>query len=411
MRKTSGDPMSFGVLSLIALAGLAGPLLGGSGRLLVPAVVGELLAGLLLGRSGFAWLNPDQPTTAFLSEIGFAMVMLAAGMHVPLRHTALLTRARRGALAAITTGILAIAAGQLAARITHVSHPSLYAVVLASGSAAVLVPCLEEFGLLANGDALVVAAQVAIADIASIIAVPLVLRPGRAADAALGILLVTLAALAVFLGLHQLRGREWVRRLRRRSKQREWALDLRLSLLVLFVLCWITVRTGASILIAGFAVGLIVAATGGPKRLSRQVTGVAQGFFIPLFFVVLGAKIDVGALVHQRSLIELTLLLVFLNGAIHAAAALATRQSLAAGLAATAQLGVPAAVVSLGLQEGVISPGTGAALMAAGLASIAISTCGVALLARQTRTHEPSSNAANSGHQGVSRPADVLQSR
>ena len=168
--------MSFGVLSVIVLAGLAGPLLGASGRVFVPVMVGELLAGLVLGASGFRWLNPDQPTTAFLADIGFAMLMFAAGMHVPIRHPALLPRIRRGALAALLTASLAIAAGVMAARVTHVGHPGIYAVVLASGSAAVLVPCLDEFGLLHDGTALVVAAQVALADVASIVAVPLVLR-------------------------------------------------------------------------------------------------------------------------------------------------------------------------------------------------------------------------------------------
>jgi len=375
--------MSFGVLTVIVAAGLAGPLLGAGGRLLVPVVVGELLVGLVLGHSGFGWLHPGQPTLAFLADIGFAMLMLAAGMHVPLRQPGLLPRIGRGALAMGVTAVLAIAAGWAAARAAHVPHPAIYAVVLGSGSAAVLVPCLDEFGLLSDGTALTVAAQVALADVVSIVAVPLVLRPSGAWEALGGIALVSACALGILLVLRLLHGRRWVQRLRARSKQREWALDLRLSLVVLFALCWITVRTGASILIAGFAVGLVVAAVGGPKRLSRQVTGIGQGFFVPLFFVVLGARIDVRALVHERSLVELAVLLTVLDVAIHLGGALLSGQPLAAGLAATVQLGVPAAVVSLGLQERVVSAGAGAAIMVAALASIAVSTSGVALIARR----------------------------
>lgn len=375
--------MSFGVLTVVVAAGLAGPLLGAGGRLLVPVVVGELLVGLVLGHSGFGWLHPDQPTLAFLAEIGFAMLMLAAGMHVPLRQPGLLPRIGRGALATGITAVLAIAAGWAAARAAHVPHAAIYAVVLGSGSAAVLVPCLDEFGLLSDGTALTVAAQVALADVASIVAVPLVLRPSRAWEALGGIALVSACALGILLTLRLLHGRRWVQRLRARSKQREWALDLRLSLVVLFALCWIAVRTGASILIAGFAVGLVVAAVGGPKRLSRQVTGIGPGFFVPLFFVVLGARIDVRALVHERSLVELAVLLVVLDVAIHLGGALLSGQPLAAGLAASVQLGVPAAVVSLGLQERVVSAGAGAAIMVAALASIAVSTAGVALIARR----------------------------
>jgi Kef-type K+ transport system membrane component KefB len=381
--------MSFGVLTVIVLAGLAGPLLGAGGRVLVPVVVGELLGGLLVGRTGFRWIHPDEPTLAFLAAIGFAMLMFSAGMHVPLREPALLRCIRRGALAALLVGGLAVGAGWLAARLAHVGHPGIYAVVLGSGSAAVLLPTLAEFRLLGDGTAMVVAAQVAIADVASIVAVPLVLRPQRAWHALLGAALVVICSIAILLVLRAMRAHGWIRELRRRSKKRAWALDLRLVLLVLFTLCWISVRTGGSILIAGFAVGLIVAAVGGPKRLSRQVTGIAQGFFVPLFFVVLGARIDVRTLVHQRNLVGLVVVLVAVDIAIHAVGALGTRQPVAAGLAATVQLGVPAAVVSLGLQEGLFSAGVGAAIMVVALASIGISTVGVAILARRAASASP----------------------
>lgn len=375
--------MSFGVLVVIVLAGLAGPLLGAGRRVLVPVVVGELLAGLVLGRSGFGWLHPDEPTTAFLADIGFAMVMFTAGMHVPLGNPALVRRLGRGAFAALVVAAVAVPAGWLAAHLAHVGHPGVYAVVLGSGSAAVLVPALEELHLLDAPVALVAAAQVAVADVAGIVAVPLVLSPGRAWHVALGTMLIAVCAVAVLFALRRLRGRSWIRTLRQRSKRRAWALDLRLSLLVLFALCWIAVRTGASILIAGFAIGLVVAAVGGPKRFSRQVTGIAQGFFVPLFFVVLGARIDVRAFVEHGSLIELAVLLLVFDVAVHAIGAAVSRQPVSAGLAATAQLGVPTAVVSLGLQSGLLSAGTGAAIMVAALASIAVCTVGVALLARR----------------------------
>ena len=152
-------------------------------------------------------------------------------------------------------------------------------------------------------------------------------------------------------------------------------------------------RTGASILIAGFAIGLVVAAVGGPKRFSRQVTGIGQGFFVPLFFVVLGARIDVRAFVEHGTLIELALLLIVFDVAIHAVGAASSRQPVAAGLAATAQLGVPTAVVSLGLQGRLFSAGTAAAIMVAALASIGISTVGVALLARRAAPPPSVANA------------------
>jgi Kef-type K+ transport system membrane component KefB len=383
--------VSFGILSIIVLAGLGGPLLSASERVLVPVIVGELLAGLVVGRSGFGWVHPAEPTTAFLAAIGFAMLMFAAGMNVPVRQPELARELGRGAAAAALGGALAVVGGLLTARAAGLSHAGIYVVLLASASAAVLVPSLEEAGLLVRPEGLVVAAQVAIADVAAIVAVPIVLKPSRTTDALLGALAVSACAAALYLVVQALRGAQWVRRVRRLSKRRGWALDLRLALLVLFGLAWLATRIGTSILIAGFAVGLVVAATGGPKRLSRQVTGVAQGFFVPLFFVVLGARIDVRELTTSGVLLELAALLVAFNVGARLVTAVVTRQPLAAGLAATVQLGVPAAVVALGLQEDVFSAGVGAAIMVAALASIAISGVGVSRLHRRLARDESSS--------------------
>jgi len=233
-------------------------------------------------------------------------------------------------------------------------------------------------------EALVVIAQVTVADVAAILAVPLALQPDRAANAALGGLLIAGCALALFFVARSLRPRPWVHRLRKRSKQRGWALDLRLSLAILFGLAWIAQQSDTSVLLAGFGMGLVVAAIGGPKRLSTQVRGVAEGFFVPLFFVVLGARLDVSALLDHPDLLLVTVTLVVLNLVIHALAALATRQPPAAGLIATAQLGVPAAVVQIGLQEHVLTPALGAAVTVAALATLGLCALGTNLLARQT---------------------------
>ena len=130
-------------------------------------------------------------------------------------------------------------------------------------------------------------------------------------------MLVALCVLALYAVVRLVHHRPWVRQVRRLSKSRGWALDLRLSLLILFGLAWVAQSTGTSVLVAGFGVGLMVAAIGGPKRLSRQVTGVAQGLMVPLFFVVFGARLDLRALARHRSLLALAVELLVLNLVVH----------------------------------------------------------------------------------------------
>jgi Kef-type K+ transport system membrane component KefB len=328
-------------------------------------------------------VHADNATLSFLADAGFAMLMLTVGMHVPLRDGRLRRGLARGALAAAVAGLAAPLGGLAVAELAGTGHVAIYAVLLASGSAAIVLPTLRERKL-DGPEAMVVIAQVTVADVASILAVPLVLQPSRATNAALGGLLVAGCALVVFFVGRALRPQPWVHRLRKRSKQRGWALDLRLALAVLFGLAWIAQEHGTSVLLGGFAMGLVVAGIGGPKRLSAQVRGIAEGFFVPLFFVVLGARLDISALFGHPDLLLVAGSLIVLNLVIHAVAALVTRQPPAAGLIATAQLGVPAAVVQIGLQEHVITPALGAAVTMAALATLALCALGTALLARRT---------------------------
>ncbi len=373
--------MSFGILALVVAAGLLGPLLSGLGRGLVPVVMGELAAGIVIGRTGFGWVDAGQPTLAFLADVGFAMLMFAAGMHVPLRDTRLLGALRRGAVAALLVAVGAAAGGIGVAELSGTGHAAIYALLLATGSAAVVLPVLQEAGP-SGPDALVVMAQVTLADVATIIALPIVLQPDRAWRAALGGVVVTAAALGM-LGLARLtKRRPWVFRLRKLSKRRDWALDLRVALVALFVLAYLATRIGTSVLIAGFAAGLIVAWVGGPKRLSRQVTGVGAGFLIPLFFVVLGARLDLRVLAERPSRLVVAGGLLAASLIVHLVVARITGQSLPAGLVASAQLGVPAGVAALGLSQGIIDPGVAGAIVVAALGSLAACGVGAALRAR-----------------------------
>jgi Kef-type K+ transport system membrane component KefB len=368
------------VLALIVCVGLAGPALATVRPLLLPVVVGEIMAVIVIGKTGFQWLDTTNVTLLFLSSVGFAMLMFSAGMHVPIRDWELFGSIRRGALAAGVATVLAIPGGFLLSRFQGADHPAVFALLLATGSAAILLPVLDDAGMLGRPDGLTVLAQVTVADVASIVALPLVLEPSLAVRSVLGTLAVVACALVILVAAHFVRGLGLVRRVRRLSKQYRWAMDLRVSLLVLFALAWLATRIGTSILIAGFAVGLMAAWLGGPKRFSRQVVGVAQGLFVPLFFVVLGAQINLRAIGDRPSLIGLAAAIVGLNVVVHLVAAVVTRQAPAAGLAATAQLGVPAAVVAVGLQQGVIDPGVGGAIIAAALASVGLTVVGVSML-------------------------------
>src|SRR5580658_5149458 len=168
--------MSFGILVVVVLAGLGGPLLGLLSHRFVPVVVGEILAGILVGPTVTGAVHPDAATISTLGEVGFAMLMLTVGMHLPLRDRRLAGAVRAGVAAALLVCVLALPAGLLAGAIAGGGHAAVYAVLLASGSAAVLLPAIQE-SRLAGREALEVMVQVTVADVLTILSVPIVLQP------------------------------------------------------------------------------------------------------------------------------------------------------------------------------------------------------------------------------------------
>src|ERR1700749_4063674 len=118
-----------------------------------------------------------------------------------------------------------------------------------------------------------------------------------------------------------------------------------MSLIILFSLAALAQQTHISIMLAGFSFGLVTAAIGEPRRLAKQLFAVTEGFFGPLFFVWLGAGLQLRNLVDHPSIIVL-------GGCLGAGAPLAPLAPVALpqpvpyAMLATAQLGVPVAAAT-----------------------------------------------------------------
>src|SRR5215472_3406026 len=132
---------------LLVLAGLLGPLLAAGRRPLVPVLVGELIAGAILGRTGLHWIEPSAQPYPIFSALGFAMLMLAAGTEVDIRSSLLRHSLPRGGLALIAALAAGVPLGVAISALLGVGHPQLLVVLLAGSSAAVALPTIQERGL------------------------------------------------------------------------------------------------------------------------------------------------------------------------------------------------------------------------------------------------------------------------
>ncbi|RIU23307.1 cation:proton antiporter, partial [Mycobacteroides abscessus] len=129
----------FPTLAIVVIVGMIGPLLALNTRLRIPVVIGELLAGIIIGRTGFGWIDAFDPTFKMFADVGFALVMFVAGTHVPVRDKTMRASLPQAALRAIVVGAVAAVLGVLLANVFHTGHAPLYAVLIASSSAALVL--------------------------------------------------------------------------------------------------------------------------------------------------------------------------------------------------------------------------------------------------------------------------------
>ncbi len=108
----------------------------------------------------------------------------------------------------------------------------------------------------------------------------------------------------------------------------------------------------------------------------RKLDAVGYGVFVPVFFVVSGVQLDVGALLSGGTALAsvpvflLALLLARGLPALLYRPLVGTRDAVAAGLLQATSLPIVVAATGIGVQLGVLGPATGAALVVAGLLSV-----------------------------------------
>jgi Kef-type K+ transport system membrane component KefB len=379
--------VSFATLALIVAVGMLGPLLAARTAWNIPVVVGELVGGLVIGASGFRLVDATEPSFSLLASIGFGLTMFVVGARVPVRDATVRVALLRSALGAALVGIVAAVLAVLLSAVFGTGHAVLYGVVIASSSAALVLPMIGALRM-SGPSVLRLTVQVAIADAVCIVALPLAIDPPHAARAALGVGIIAACSVVLYLVLRFLDRHGYRHRLHELSERRRFALELRINLLLLFALAAVAAFTDVSIMLAGFALGLVIGAIGEPRRLTRQLFGITEGFFGPLFFVWLGASIDLADLAAHPSMIVLGVCLG-LAGIVAHLAARATGLPWLLSVMSAGQLGVPVAAAALGVQLRLLAPGEDAALLLGALITVASTTIAASIYTHRNGSRPP----------------------
>lgn len=378
-------PFELSVLFFLQLAVILGVcrLVGAIAvRLGQPQVVGEMIAGVLLGPSFFGMLQPAWQAALFppeskailfaVSQVGLAVYMFLVGVEFDLR---LIKSRARSAAAVSLSGIIApFLLGAGAAWLLSPHYPlftekaSTLEAMLFLGAAMcitafpMLARIIYERGLSGTSLGTLTLAAGSIDDAAAWCVLAIVLA-SFAGDPMIAVLAIGggLAYVVVvrFAGMPILR--TMARRCEATGEMTHAMLGAVLFLVMLGA--WFTDAVGIYAVFGAFALGVAVPKGFFAKALQTHLEKMTTAFLLPLFFVFSGLNTKI-SLIVSFELLGITLLLLLLailgKGVACAGAAWMTgeppRDALAIGALMNARGLMELIILNIGLQRGVITP-------------------------------------------------------
>ncbi len=377
------------LLIVIALAFIVPLLLIRFKRLRLPIVVGEILAGIVIGRSGFGWVTHGEPLLTLLAEFGFVFLMFLAGTEIDFanlkveRTGNLSDRGARserpatgahghrrvgpfsiGLLSFLLTLALSTVVGLVLMRLGLVRNPWMMALIMSTTSLGVVMPVLKEQGLTRGrfGQTILIAAL--IADFATMLLITIVVAT-VSHGLRLDILLISVLFVVFFI-LYRLGIMDSVQAVRRRLDDLSHAtarLKIRGAFTVMLLFVVLAETLGAEIILGAFIAGAMLSliSTREDMEAMHQLEAVGFGFFIPIFFIMVGANFNLGVLISSPGALLLLPFLVLAAFLVKMLPALffrlqfTWRETFSAGFLLSSRLSLIVAASAIGLQLGIIS--------------------------------------------------------
>jgi Kef-type K+ transport system membrane component KefB len=285
------------LIGLLAVMLGAATLLGALARRVgQPAVLGELLAGVVLGGSVLGLVDPRQPALHLLGEIGVVLLLFEIGLETDVGQ--LVRVGAAAAVVAVVGVVLPFALGYGVGRLLGLSglQSVLAGATLTATSVGITARVLADLGRLHEPESRIILGAAVLDDVLGLVILAVVtgLTEGQEVSA-LEIVRVTAVAFG-FLGGTLLLGRflmPWVVRAIRRLALPGWPTVL--AVLLAFGLAWSAAAAGSALIIGAFAAGLLLRGTAEVREIERGVAPLGY-FLVPLFFVTVGAAVDVRVL-------------------------------------------------------------------------------------------------------------------
>ncbi len=390
------EARSFAPLLVVLMLAFVVPLLLSSvrGRLVIPIVVGEILAGMIVGRSGFGWVLPDNGALNLLKELGFVLLMFLSGMEIDFRslrgtdspQTRQSSHWSPLVLAVLNFGATLLLAGAFAWSLKWIgatTDPWMMGLILSTTALGVVVPILKEAGLSQTLFGQTILLATVIADFVTMFLISVlvaVISRGLTAE----ILLVFLLFVAFFFAARFgsfLSRIEWLQRAIEELSHATAQIKVRAAFSTLLIFVVLAENLGIEIIVGAFLAGAVVALLRTPedRALSSQLEAIGFGFFIPIFFIMVGVEFHLPALLSSTGALLSVPLLLIAAIAVKVIPAVVFRlnhtwrETLAAGILLCPRLSLIIAAAAIGEKLGIIDESVNAGIVLVAIVTVTVS--------------------------------------
>ncbi len=384
------------VMSIAALAPIVSRLIPGR----PPQVLFLIIGGIVIGPHvlGFA----DTADIELVAGLGLGFLFLLAGYELDPR----LLREKAGHQALLAWGISAVVAVLVVGGLELLGFVTAFvpmSIALTTTALGTLLPILREQGALVGRFGRFIFAAGAVGELVPILAISLFLGAYRTWWEAL--IIASIAGLALVLSLLiRLAAGTRVAAIIGENRSATSQSTLRITVVLLVGLLLITQRFGVEAALGAFFAGMVLRGTStvGHRELDEKLDAVGYGFFIPVFFVSSGMALDVVSIIENP--LRLLVFFVLLLAVRGLPALLVYRKTLTGSerlemmfLTATA-LPLLVALTQIGIQSGVMLPANAAALVGAGVLSVAVfPLVAIRIRQRAAASVAPAAPAASDG--------------
>lgn len=267
-----------------------------------PAVVGELIAGVLLGKSVIGILDPADPVIVSMAELGVLILLFEIGLHTDLKS---LIKVGREALTVAVVGVvLPFAFGYFAVALVGVPPiPSIVAgAALTATSIGISARTLSDLGKLETSEGQIALGAAVLDDIVGLVILSVVSTlVGGLALTVGGISLTTAIAIG-FVAVALVLGNTFIPPVFRAIATIEASGVLGVAgLAFAFLLALLASTIGSATIIGAFSAGLILHGTPQRHAIEKATTQLGH-FFVPIFFASVGAAIELYTLADREVL-------------------------------------------------------------------------------------------------------------